>query len=119
MKRKSRLKKILISSVCLILVAAIGVGIYFSSKTSGDPVNVFSFQYIGMTEYWADSQESYGPVTTDNIQTIYLSDTQTVVQTLVEVGDTVVITAGIPFGKTGSTNLIKVQVAEEENLCSF
>ena len=38
---------------------------------------------------------------------------------LVEVGDTVVITAGIPFGKTGSTNLIKVQVMEEENLCSF
>ena len=38
---------------------------------------------------------------------------------LVEVGDTVVITAGIPFGKTGSTNLIKVQVMEEENLRSF
>ena len=38
---------------------------------------------------------------------------------LVNNGDTIVITAGVPLGKTGSTNLIKVQVMEEENLCSF
>ena len=33
---------------------------------------------------------------------------------LVQPGDTVVITAGIPLGKSGSTNLIKAQVIEEE-----
>jgi pyruvate kinase len=31
---------------------------------------------------------------------------------LVKAGDTVVITAGVPIGKTGSTNLIKAQVVK-------
>ena len=35
---------------------------------------------------------------------------------LVENGDTVVITAGVPLGKSGSTNLIKAQVIDEEAL---
>ncbi len=33
---------------------------------------------------------------------------------LVEVGDTVVITAGIPLGMSGSTNLLKAQIIEEQ-----
>ena len=33
---------------------------------------------------------------------------------LVQNGDTVVITAGVPLGKSGSTNLIKAQVIDEE-----
>ena len=53
---------------------------------SSDPVFVYPFQYIGMTEYWGDSQESYGPVTTDKVQTVFLSDTQTVTEILVEEG---------------------------------
>ena len=32
---------------------------------------------------------------------------------LVKAGDTIVITAGVPLGKTGSTNLIKAQLIEE------
>lgn len=35
---------------------------------------------------------------------------------LVENGDTVVITAGVPLGQSGSTNLIKAQIADEESL---
>ena len=31
-------------------------------------------------------------------------------------GDTVVITAGIPLGKSGSTNLIKAQIVHEEDM---
>ena len=89
MKQKKWLK-ILIPVVAVVLIAAIGLGItQFAGSANAEPVNVYPFQYLGMTEYWADSQESYGPVTTDNIQTIYLSDTQTVEQILVEVGDTV------------------------------
>ena len=34
---------------------------------------------------------------------------------LVKNGDTVVITAGVPLGKSGSTNLIKAQVIDEED----
>ena len=54
-----------------------------------EPVNVYPFQYIGMTEYWGDSQESYGPVTADRMQSIFLSDTQTVTAVKVAEGDTV------------------------------
>ena len=35
---------------------------------------------------------------------------------LVQNGDTVVITAGVPLGKSGSTNLIKAQVIDEDAL---
>ena len=89
MKQKKWLK-ILIPVVAVVLTAAIGLGIWHvAGSANAEPVNVYPFEYLGMTEYWADSQESYGPVTTDSIQTIYLSDTQTVIQTLVNVGDTV------------------------------
>ena len=89
MKSKKNLKKILIP-VSLILVLALGLGIWYKAgHSSSEPVNVFPFQYLGMTEYWGDSQESYGPVTTDKIQTIYLSETQTVTEILVSAGDTV------------------------------
>ena len=89
MKQKKWLK-LLIPVVAVVLVAAIGVGIWHvAGSANAETVNVYPFEYLGMTEYWADSQESYGPVTTDSIQTVYLSETQTVIQTLVEVGDTV------------------------------
>ena len=89
MKRKNKLKRILIASFCLILAAAIGVGAYFSLQTPKDPVNVFSFNYIGMTEYWGDSQESSGYVRSDKVQTVYLSGTQSVTEIKVSVGDQV------------------------------
>ena len=90
MKPKRKIKKLLISLICLILVAGIGFGAwYFFGHKSSDPVFVYDFNYIGMTEYWGDSQESYGPVSTSNIQTVYLSDTQTVTEVLVGPGDTV------------------------------
>lgn len=90
MKRKSKLKKILIPVISLVLVAAIGLGAwYFFGRKSSDPIYVYEFGYIGMTEYWGDSQESYGPVSTDKIQTVYLSDTQTVTEILVSPGDSV------------------------------
>ena len=83
-------KKLLIAAVALVLVAAVGVGIWAVAANSGsDPVFVYEFSYLGMTEYWGDSQESYGPVSTDRIQTIYLSDTQIVTEILVSQGDTV------------------------------
>ncbi|MBP3683444.1 MAG: biotin/lipoyl-binding protein [Oscillospiraceae bacterium] len=68
---------------------AVLIGVYFALRGGGEPVNVYPFHYLGMTEYWGDSRESYGPVTTDKIQTIFLSDTQTVTEILVQPGDTV------------------------------
>lgn len=83
--RKARLISLAVTAV--ILVAALGAGIwYFTLGKPKDPVKVYSFNYLGMTEYWGDNQESYGPVTTDRIQTVYISDTQTVTQVHVEPG---------------------------------
>ena len=90
MKANNTRKKVLIAALSLVLVVALGVGIWAVSANSGsDPVFVYEFMNLGMTEYWGDSQESYGPVTTDRIQTVYLTDTQTVTEILVSQGDTV------------------------------
>ena len=88
MKRKGK-KKLVITIVALVLVAAIGVGIFFLAQGEGEPVSVYPFNYLGMTEYWGDSQESYGPVSTDKIQTIFVTDTQKVTGVLVSEGDMV------------------------------
>lgn len=82
-------KKWLIGGIALILVAAIGTGIFFGTRGKTESVGVYPFDQVGMTEYWGDSQESYGPVSTDKIQTVFLSSTQTVTEILVSEGDQV------------------------------
>ena len=70
MKQKKWLK-ILLPIVAVAAAGAIGLGIFQTAgQQNGEPVNVYPFEYIGMTEYWADSQESYGPVQTDKVQTV-------------------------------------------------
>ena len=86
---KNKKKRILIIVISLVLVAAIAAGIFFGTRGKSEPVGVYPFNQVGMTEYWGDSQESYGPVTTDKIQNIFLSDTQTVTEILVSQGDEV------------------------------
>ena len=86
----SKKKKILITVISIVLVIALGLGIWYAIiQNSTDPVGVYPFQYLGMTEYWGDNQESYGPVSSDKIQTVFLSDTQIVTEILVKEGDTV------------------------------
>lgn len=83
-------KKLVIAVTAVVLVAAIGCGVWYQiGHSSSEPVYVFPFQYVGMTQYWGDVQESYGPVRTDKIQTIFLSETQTVTEILVQPGDAV------------------------------
>ena len=89
MKRNGKLKKFIIVFVSLILVAATVAGIWYYSTVSAEPVNVYAFHYMGMTEFWGDSQESYGYVQTDRVQTVFLSGTQTVTEILVAAGDEV------------------------------
>ena len=90
MKRNAKGKVILIVVIVAVVLIAAGLGgWYFLSNRNTEPVNVFPFTYVGMTEYWGDSQESYGPISTDRIQTVFLSDTQTVTEIAVQAGDTV------------------------------
>ena len=90
MKRKNKTRKILLSVTALVLTAALGLGIWVGIRSgASEPVAVFPFYYVGMTEYWGDTQESYGYVQTDSVQTVYLSDTQTVTEIYVKQGDQV------------------------------
>ena len=89
MHKNKKGRWILISVVVLLVVAAALGGWYFLGHRNAEPVNAFPFMHLGMTEYWGDTQESYGPVTTDKIQTVYISPTQTVTGILVAEGDTV------------------------------
>lgn len=88
MKNKTKKIILIVMAVAIVLGAGGGAWYWFGHRNA-EPVYVFPFEYIGMTEYWGDSQESHGPVSTDKIQTIYLSDTQTVTEILVKQGDTV------------------------------
>ena len=86
MKRNKR-KVIVIVLVVVALLAAAGAGVWYAVKNRNkEPVTVLPFMNVGMTEYWGDTRESYGPVSTEKIQTVYLSDTQTVSEILVEEG---------------------------------
>ena len=88
MKNKAKRIILIVVLVAMLLGTGGGAWYYFEHRET-EPVFVFPFEYVGMTEYWGDSQESYGPVTTDKIQTIYLSDTQSVTEILVSQGDMV------------------------------
>ena len=80
MKHKG--KAWIITLICLVAVAGIAACIwFFMGKQTSEPVKVFPFMQMGMTEYWGDSQESYGPVTTDQVQTVFLSETQSIIDT--------------------------------------
>ena len=82
-------KKVVIITAVLLSAAAGLCGWYFFSASHREPVYVYPFHFIGMTEYWGDSQESYGPVSTDKIQTVFLSETQDVTEIAVKEGDPV------------------------------
>lgn len=69
-------KKLVICVGAGAAAAAIVAGVIFGARGKKTTVDVYPFSMVGMTEYWGDNQESYGPVTTDKIQTVFLSDTQ-------------------------------------------
>ena len=88
-KLTGKAKKTVISVSAGIAAVAIIAGIVFGLRGRGEPVGVYPFSMVGMTEFWGDNQESYGPVTTDRIQTVFLSDTQTITEVKVKEGDEV------------------------------
>ena len=71
-----------------ILTGAVAGGIYWR-KNSGGEVNVYAMENLGSTGYGEEGSTSYGNVTTDKMQNVYLSDTQTVTKICVEEGQEV------------------------------
>ena len=70
-KLTGKTKKVVISVSAGAAAVAIVAGVVFGLRGRGEPVGVYPFSMVGMTEFWGDNQESYGPVTTDRIQTVF------------------------------------------------
>lgn len=88
-----KMKKVIAITVGLVVACgAVGGGIYgYKSYQQGQLIaEVQPVSYINMG-YWGDTETSYGMVTNDSVQEIYLKDSKTVKEVLVQEGDTVAV----------------------------
>ena len=54
-------KKLLMAGGALVLAAAIGFGAFaLAGKGGKDPIYVYDFNMVGMSDYWGDRQSSQG-----------------------------------------------------------
>lgn len=82
-------RNIWIPILAAVLAVAVIVGVILVPRLPKDEVAVYPVSMVGYTDYYSGSAESYGMVTTDKVQTLYLSGTQTVTEILVYPGQTV------------------------------
>lgn len=84
------LKRLLVTVLIIALVGGgIVGGLILFRNLQKEPVNVYAVSDFAMTEYWGDNSQTYGMVTTDKLQDVYISDTQQVSEIYVEVGQQV------------------------------
>lgn len=83
--------KILLWILIPLILAGIGAGVFyhFASQPPKEPVYVYNWSMVGMSDYFEYGSDSYGMVTADKVQNIFLSGTQTVTEICVEEGDVV------------------------------
>lgn len=87
---KNKRRAALIGAAALAAAAVIGGITWFMIGRKGsEPVYVYDFTMLGMTEFWGDTRQSQGSVRTDRIQNVILSDTQKVTGIKVKEGATV------------------------------
>lgn len=88
---KKRKKWLWIPITALVLTAAVAGVLIFKPGQSKEPVYVYRVGdgMIGMTDYYEGGSESYGTVTTDRVQPVYLTNTQTVLSVPVAEGQQV------------------------------
>jgi len=82
-----RLKTVIISAVCIVVAAAIIVGVFWFLGKNRDPINVYAV--VDMNGYYGSQMESGGTVTTDKLQSVYASDTQNITEIFVSEGQNV------------------------------
>lgn len=85
-------RKVWVSIVAAVLVVASVAAIVMIPKMKKKPVTVISVSEVSFPDYGPGGSDSFGQVTTDQVQTVFLSDTQVVKEILVEQGQK--ITAG-------------------------
>lgn len=71
-------KKIWISAVALVLAAAVGFGVFALNRQNTRVIPVFSVSMLSYMSGGTANRESSGVVTADRVQSVYVSDTQTV-----------------------------------------
>lgn len=86
---RSRKKTLLITLISVACVLAAGAALFFILRSNRDPVKVYSAADFSSSDDGSNQNSSYGSVRADNLQTVYLSDTQQVLQIFVNQGDTV------------------------------
>ncbi len=88
---RNKKKWIIAIVVAALILAAVGAAVWLLPRMNQEPVYVYGFMdgIAGMSDYYDYGMESSGMVTTDRIQNVFLSDTQTVTEVLVEEGQQV------------------------------
>ena len=81
--------KLWIPVVAIVLSLAVIAGILIVPRLPKEEVAVFPVNMVGYTDYYSGTSESYGMVTTDKVQSLFLSDTQTITEILVYPGQSV------------------------------
>lgn len=82
-------KTIIIAAVAVAVCGAVWGGLTIARNAQRGDVNVYAVSDFSMTDYWGDTSNTSGSVTTDNLQKIYLSSTQTVSKVYVTEGEQV------------------------------
>lgn len=82
-------KTIIIAAVAVAVCGAVWGGLTIARNAQRGDVDVYAVSDFSMTDYWGDTSNTSGSVTTDNLQKIFLSSTQTVSKVYVTEGEQV------------------------------
>lgn len=89
-RMSKKLKKAIIIAACAVGVCgAVWGGLTIARNAQRSDVKVYSVNDFCMTNYWGDTSSTSGMVTTDKIQKVFLSSSQTVNKVWVAEGDSV------------------------------
>ena len=89
-RMSKKLKKGIIAAACVVGVCgAVWGGLTIARNAQRGDVNVYAVNECAMTDYWGDTSNTSGMVTTDKLQKIYISQSQTVKKVWVKEGDSV------------------------------
>lgn len=89
-RMSKKLKKGIIAAACVVgLCGAVWGGLTIARNAQRGDVNVYAVNECAMTDYWGDTSNTSGMVTTDKLQKIYISQSQTVKKVWVKEGDSV------------------------------
>ena len=89
-RMSKKLKRVIIAAACVVGVCgAVWGGLTIARNAQRGDVNVYAVNECAMTDYWGDTSNTSGMVTTDKLQKIYISQSQTVKKVWVKEGDSV------------------------------